>query len=261
MPLNIEGLILFAVIGLLLLLRFDARRFGAAEWDDEDGPGGWQTWLRRLSWYVFGILLIFVVYFLYPAPHTVLHLQIGTSRNTALFVGLAVGGLGSLYAFAYAWWRFGALRLPPARRYPAGLVNALGTAIVDEATFRGIVLGLLLAFHWPTELAILFQAVLYVLATRLAGRGRPIGMLILSLLLAVFGGWVTVATGGIGAALLAHVVTRFAVFVATGHAGQIRAAAVEREEEEDFEETSPHTPKGWEVVLDQDASAPRDYRW
>ena len=261
MPYNLEGLIFLAVVGLLILLRFDARRFGAAEWDDEEAPGGWQTWLRRLSWYVFGFLLILVVYFVYPEPLTVLHLQVGTNRNTALALGLTVGGLGSLYAFAYGWWRFGELRLPPARRYPAGLLNALGTAIIDEATFRGIILGLLIAFHWPAELAVLFQAVLYVLATRLAGRNRPIGLLVLSLLIGVAGGFVTIATGGIGAALLAHALTRFAVFIATGHAGSIRAAVADAEAEEEFEETSPHTPRGWEVVVDQDPSGPRDYRW
>ena len=261
MPLNIEGLIFLAVIGLLILLRFDARRFGVAEWDDEEGPGGWQTWLRRLSWYIFGLLLILVVYFVYPAPLSNLHLQIGTSRNTALFLGLALGGLGSVYAFAYAWWRFAELRLPPARHYPAALLNVVGTAIIDEATFRGIVLGLLVALRWPAELAVLFQAVLYVLATRLAGRNRPIGLLVLSLLIGVAGGFVTLATGGIGAALLAHALTRFAVFIATGHAGSIRAAAAEAEEDEIFEETSPHTPRGWEVVIDPDPSPPRDYRW
>jgi hypothetical protein len=261
MPFNLEGLIFLAVVGLLILLRFDARRFGAAEWDDEDAPGGWQIWLRRLSWYVFGLLLILVVYFVYPTPFTNLHLQIGTSRNTALFLGLALGGLGSLYAFAYAWWRFAELRLPPAHRYPAALLNSLGTAIIDEATFRGIVLGLLVAFHWPAQLAVFFQAILYVLATRLAGRHRPVGMLLLSLLIGVAGGFVTLATAGIGAALLAHTLTRFAVFIATGHGGWIRAAAAEAEEEEAFEEISPHTPRGWEVVIDPDSSAPRDYRW
>lgn len=260
MPLNIEGLILVAVVGMLLLLRFDARRFGAAEWDDEEG-GGWQTWLWRLSWFAFGLLLILVVYFVYPAPLTVLHLQIGTSRNTALFLGFALGGLGSLYAFAYAWWRFAELRLPPARRYPAGLVNAIGTAIIDEAAFRGIILGLLIAFRFPVELAVLFQAVLYALATRLAGRNRPFGLLLLSLLIGVAGGFVTVATAGIGASLLAHALTRFAVFIATGHAGSIRAAAADAAEEEAFEETSPHAPRGWGVVVDQEPSAPRDYRW
>ena len=260
MQFNIETLIFLAVVGLLILLRFDARRFGAAEWDDEEAPGPWQAWLRRLSWYIFGLLLILVVYFVYPAPFTVLHLQIGTSRNTALFLGLALGGLGSLYAFGYAWWRFAELRLPPASRYPAALLNSVGTAIIDESIFRGIVLGLLVAYNWPAELAVLFQAVLYVLATRLAGRNRPMGLLLLSLLVGVAGGLVTLATGGIGASLLAHALTRFAVFIATGHAGSIRAAAAEAEEKEVFDETDPHTPRGWGVVADRDPSAPRDYR-
>jgi hypothetical protein len=260
MPFNIEGLILLAVVGLLILLRFDARRFSTAEYDDEEAPDGWRTWLRRLSWYVFGLLLILVVYFLYPQPLTVLHLQIGASRNTALFFGLALGGLGSLYVFAYAWWRYGELRLPPARRYPAGLLNAVATSFIDEATFRGIVLGLLLISNWPVELALAFQAVLYTLATRLAGGSRSLGMLALSLLIGLAGGWVTIETGGIGAAFLGHALTRFALFVATGHAGQVRAVA-EAEEEEALEETAAHTPKGWEVVTDREPAGPRDYRW
>ena len=260
MPFNIEGLILLAVVGLLILLRFDARRFGAAEYDDEEAPGGLRTWLRRLSWYAFGLLLIMVVYFLHPQPHSALHLQIGTSRPTALFFGLALGGLGGLFAFAYAWWRFAELRLPPARRYPAALVNAIATSFIDEATFRGIVLGLLLVYNWPVELAIAFQAVLYTMATRLAGGGRSIGMLLLSLLIGLGAGWVTVQTNGIGAAFLGHALTRFAIFIATGHAGQMRAAT-EAAEEEALEETTAPTPKGWEVVADREPSGPRDYRW
>src|SRR5688500_3430180 len=169
MPFNIEGLILLAVVGLLILLRFDARRFGAAEYDDEEAVGGWRTWLRRLSWYAFGLLLILVVYFLYPQPLSVLHLQTGEPRQTALLYGLALGAAGGVFACVYAWWRFRDLRLPPARRYPAGLLNSVATAFVDEAAFRGILLGLLLASNWPVEHSIAFQAVLYALATRLAG--------------------------------------------------------------------------------------------
>lgn len=261
MPLNLEGLILLAVVGLLILLRFDARRFGAAEYDDEDAPGGWRAWLRRLSWYAFGLLLILVVYFFHPAPHTALHLQIGASRTTALFFGLALAGLGALYAFAYAWFRFGELRLPPAHRYPAGVLNAIGTAFIDEAAFRGILLGLLLLYNWPVELAIVFQAVLYALATRLAGRQRlSIGMLLLSLLIGLATGWVTVQTDGIGAAFLGHALIRFALFIATGHSGQMRAVA-EADEEQELEETTVATPKGWEVVIDREPGGPRDYRW
>jgi hypothetical protein len=258
MPFNIEGLILLGVVALLILLRFDARRFGAAEYDDEDA-GGLRTWFRRLSWYAFGLLLILVVYFLHPQPLSVLGLQIGTSRNTALFFGLALGGLGSLLAFAYAWWRFAELRLPPAHRYPSALLNALGTSFIDEATFRGIVLGLLLFYNWPADLAIAFQAVLYALAARVAGRGRPIRGLLLSLVIGLVAGWATVQTNGIGAAFLAHSLTTFAIFVATGRAGQVRAAA-DAHEQEAFEETAAQTPEGWEVVVDREPGGPLDYR-
>jgi Type II CAAX prenyl endopeptidase Rce1-like len=256
---SIEGLILLAVVGLLVLLRFDARRFGAAEYDDEEAYGGLRTWIRRLSWYGFGFVLILVVYFLYPQPLTVLHLQIGSPRGTVLIYGLLFGLLGGAYAFIYAWWRFRELRLPPARRYPAGLLNVIATTFIDEATFRGILLGLLLLSNWPAEYAIAFQAVLYALSTRLAGKGRPFGMLLLSLLVGLVGGWLVVETGGIGAAFLAHALTRFAVFVATGHAGQINAV-YEEQEEEALVGAAAETPKGWEVVPDRE-TGPRDYRW
>jgi hypothetical protein len=257
---TIESLIFLAVVGLLVLLRFDARRFGAAEYDDEEAPGGWRTWVRRLSWYASALVLLLIVYFLYPQPLSVLHLQIGTPRVTVLIYGLVLGLAGALYALAYAWWRFQDLRLPPARRYPAGLLNSVVTAFIDEAVFRGVVLGLLLASHWPTEYAIAFQAVLYALSTRLAGRGRPMGMLLLSLALGLFNGWLTIATGGIGAAFVGHALTRMAVFVATGHAGQVRAVALD-DDEADLEQTTAHTPAGWEVVVDRDSSGPRDTRW
>ncbi len=260
MAATIESLILLAVVGLLMVLRFDARRFGAAEYDDEEAPGGVQTWLRRLSWYGFGLVLILVVYFLHPQPLSVLHLQMGTPRVTALTLGLMLGAAGAIYAFAYAWLRLGDLRLPPARRYPQGLLNSLATSFIDEATFRGILLGLLVLSNWPVELAIAFQAVLYALSTRLAGPGRPFGMLLLSLGVGLAGGWVTLQTGGIGAAFLAHALTRFAIFIATGHAGQIRGAA-SADDEDALEETTGHTPAGWEVVTDREPGGPRDYRW
>jgi len=260
MSATIETFILLALIGLLILLRFDARRFGAAEYDDEGSYGGVRTWIRRLSWYGFGFLLIFAIYFLYPQPLTVMHLQVGAPRTTVFLYGLLIGAAGGLYAFGYAWLRFREFRLPPARFYPAGLLNAVGTAFIDEATFRGILLGLLIYSNWPVEYAIAFQAVLYALATRLAGRGRPLGMAVLSLGIGLLAGWATVQTGGIGAAFLGHALTRFAVFIATGHAGQITAS-----DDEDLEEAlvgaTSDTPDGWEIVVDREPGGPRDYRW
>jgi Type II CAAX prenyl endopeptidase Rce1-like len=241
-----ETLLLLAAVGLLVLLRFDAARFGAADYDDEESPGGVRTWLGRFSWYLFGILLIAAIYFLYPQPLTELHLQIGEPRSDVFLYGVGMALVGMVYAAAYAWWRFGELRLPPAHRYPAGIINSFATAFIDEATWRGIILGLLLASNWPVEYAIGFQAVLYTLATRLGGHGRPRAMLFLSLAIGLAGGWVTVQTGGIGAILLAHAVTRFAIFVATGHAGQVTPSAAY--DEDAAEEDTNVGPAGWEVV-------------
>lgn len=252
---TLQTLILLAFVGLLLLLRLDTRRFGAAEHDDEEEPGGLGRWLRRLSWYGFGIALVVLIYRLHPLPISELHLQMGAEREEALLAGLALGAIGVLIALIYAYWRLGRMALPPVRRYPAGLLNAIGTAFIDEAAFRGILLGLILMMEWPVELAIAFQAVLYGLVTRLAARDRPLGMLVLSLAIGFVGGWVTLQTAGIGAAFLGHAMTRFALFVTTGRAGHVRSPA----EEEPLPDAQELTPEGWEIVNDKGPGI-RQYR-
>lgn len=241
---TLQTLVLFAFVGLLLLLRLDTRRFGAAEHDDEEAPGGLGVWLRRLSWYAFALILIALVYRLHPLPLSVLHLQMGEDRAQALIAGLALGALGTLVIFGYGYWRSGALLLPPVRRYPAGVLNAVGTSFVDEAVFRGILLGLVIAAGAPVEVSILVQAVFYALVTRLAADDRPLGMLVLTVGLGFVAGWLTVETGGIGAAFLGHALSRFALFVATGHAAQLRSPV----EEEPLPDAEELTPEGWEIV-------------
>lgn len=243
----LRDLIFYAFAGMLVFLRFDARRFSAAEHDDEDAPGGWRLWLRRLSWYGLGLLLIVVVYNLHPLPLSVLHLQLGADRGQAIVAGLALGAIGILVAIGYAWLRFGRMRYPPAQRYPAALLNSIGTALVDEAAFRGVLLGLLLAAQWPAEYAIAFQAVLYALATRLTRPGMPLGMLALTLALGLVAGWLTIETGGIGAAFLGHALSRLAIFVMTGHAG----VPVAPDEEDERDERDELLPEGLEVVPDE----------
>jgi hypothetical protein len=54
------------------------------------------------------------------------------------------------------------------------------------------------------------------------------------------GGWATVVTGGIGAAIIGHAVASFAVFVFTGHAGQIPKGGREPEELASWQR-----PAGW----------------
>ena len=44
------------------------------------------------------------------------------------------------------------------------------------------------------------------------------------------GGWLTATTGAIGAAFLGRAITRFAVFLCTGHTGQTKPRGREEEE-------------------------------
>jgi hypothetical protein len=240
----LRDLIFYAFVGLLVLLRFDARRFSAAEHDDEDAPGGLRMWSRRMSWYALGLLIIVIVYNIYPLRLSVLHLQLGDDTGQSLLAGLALAGIGTLVVVVYALFRFGRLRYPPPERYPAGLLSSIGTAIVDEAAFRGILLGLLVAANWPLAYAIAFQAVLYALATRMGRHGVPRGLLALVLAQGLIGGWLTVETGGIGAAIIGHALTRLAFFFVTGHGGPRDVP-----DEEDYrDELAEELPVGLEVV-------------
>ncbi len=74
----IEFLLVVGLTGLLYLLRLDAQRFGVAEYDDSDRNGDWRSLLRRISWYGVGLALLLMVYWLYPQPVSVLHLDMGT---------------------------------------------------------------------------------------------------------------------------------------------------------------------------------------
>ncbi len=211
---------------LLLFLRLESERFGAAEYDE---PGRRRSVWTRLSWYLIGAILVGAVYLVHPSPHDVLFLLIG-HRQEVLAGGLLLAALGVVQAVAFARFRYGYLRLPPARAYPNGALNAVGTAFVDEATFRGALLGSLVAIGLPDGLAIVTATIVYLLATRLAAPGRHPYMLLLATGIGLACGWATLATGGLGAALIGHAVTSFAVFVCTGHTGQVPPDGNEPEE-------------------------------
>ena len=250
MTLDFENLMTVAALGLLIVLRVDARRFGAADFDDETAVEHWRVWARRLTWYGLGIFLVFAAYLIFPRPEGVLHLRLGEDRVFAVMAGLTLALLGIGAAVLYAIWRFREVNLPVGRAYPVGLLNSVATAFIDEAAFRGILLGLLLVSNWPPLYAVAFQAVVYALATRLGGVGRPHSLLILYLVGGLLTGWLTYLTGGIGAALLAHALTRFAIFVATGHAGQITPSAVSEEEARELAELGGDD--GLDVVPDRE---------
>lgn len=226
---------------LLVMLRLEAERFGTAEYD-EPVRGRRPSLLRRIAWYVLGVAGVLALLFVHPSAEQDLHLQVGD--RSGILIALVIGGIGVGQAIALAYLHYRRLRFPNISAYPGALANEIITAFVDEAVFRGAVLGYFLLFTENTNLAILGQAVVYVLATRLGAPGRDKYMLVLALLIGLVGGWATLLTGGIGAAFLGHAITRVAVFLTTGHPGQPPARGTDVEEVEKRRKT----PEGWRAV-------------
>jgi hypothetical protein len=237
------NLIVVGLVLLLLMLRLDAERFGAAEYDEATRDGHLPSLRRRLAWYLLGIGLVVLILIIHPRPREDLFLGAG-DRVKALVYGLLFGVVGAAQAVVFARLRYHHFRLPDVRSYPGALLNAIATAFIDEAAFRGAMFGILLLVGLDATLANVAQAVVYTLATRLGAPGRDRYMLVLTALIALAGGWLTVATGGIAAAFLGHAVTRFSVFLCTGHAGQV---ALRGREREDIERRR-RTPEGWRII-------------
>lgn len=237
---------------LLAMLRLDAERFGTAEYYESTGRGERPRARRRFGWYGLGVGIAVALLYVHPSPQTELFLGSG-DRLGAVFGGLAYGGLGIAQAAAFATVRYHRIRLPDTWSYPGALLNSTATALIDEVTFRGAIFGLLLSVGVEATLANLIQTLLYTLTTRLGAPKRDRYLLVLTLGIGFIGGWLTSATGGIAAAFLGHAITRFAVFLCTGHTGQTRPRG--REDEEIEKRHRP--PDGWRVIGSRE-SASRD---
>jgi membrane protease YdiL (CAAX protease family) len=239
----IRTLVALAITFFLVILRFEAEKFGAAEYDEPTRDGRRTSFLRRLSWILLGFALVGTLLVIHPNPAGDLGIALG-DRAEALVLGFGFGALGMIQAIAYALFRYGRIRFPPAWTYPGAVLNGIGTAFLDEATFRGAVLGLLLLVGINPVTAVITQAFLYTLATRTGAPGRGRYMFLLTLIGGLVAGWLTIATGAIGAAFLAHAVTRISVFVCTGHAGQPALRGQEIEETWEYR----RAPQGWRLL-------------
>lgn len=246
---GLRSLVALGLTLLLVLLRVEAERFGAAEYD-EPVEGRMPSIWRRLAWYAIGIGGVAAIVSLHPAPGDELFMSGG---DGGVFLGLVLAGVGAGVAVTIAWWRYHHVRLPDVRAYPGALVNEIATAFVDEAVFRGALLGFLIVGGVDPGLALVAQAAVYALATRLGAPGRNRAMFLLALIIGVVAGVATLLTGGIGAAFLGHAVTRVAVFLTTGHAGQPAPRGTELEEVD----RRRRTPDGWRVVAGRDAGRER----
>jgi hypothetical protein len=238
-----RSLIAVGLTLLLAMLRLDAERFGTAEYYEVTGAGERPRVRRRLAWYGLGLGIAVLILSIYPAARTDLFLGTG-DRLGAVLGGIAFGGLGVLVAAGFASYRYRRIRLPAESAYPGGLLNSTATAFIDEVTFRGALFGLLITGGVDPTLANLLQAIIYALTTRLGSPGRDRYLLVLTVGIGILGGWLTALTGGIAAAFLGHAVTRFAVFLCTGHIGQTMPRG--REVEEIEKRRRP--PDGWRVI-------------
>lgn len=238
-----RGLITIGITLLLAMLRLDAERFGTAEYYEATRDGERPKIRRRMAWYALGVGMAVAILFVHPAPQRELFLGSG-DRLGAVIGGLAYGLAGVAFAIAFATVRYHRIRFPETWSYPGALLNSTATAFIDEAAFRGALFGLLLSTGLDPTLSNLVQALLYTLTTRLGAPGRDRYLLLMALAMGLVGGWLTAATGGIAAAFLGHAITRFAVFLCTGHAGQTKPRG--REEEEI--EKRRRTPEGWRVI-------------
>lgn len=229
---------------LLVMLRVEAQSFGAAEYDEQAG-GRRGSLLRRIAWYALGIGGIVALLFVAPnAGVEGLNLRLTVGDRIGILLGLALGGLGVAQAIGFALYHYHRIRLPDVGSYPAALANQILTAFIDEATFRGALFGYLLWIGAPIDLAIVGQALAYTLATRTGAPGRDRYRFLLTLVIGLLGGYVTWLTGGIGAAFLGNAITRVAVFLATGHEGQLAPRGKEPEEVE----RRSRAPEGWRSV-------------
>jgi len=248
---TLQRLIAVGLALLLVMLRLEAERFNAAEYD-EATDGRPPSFRRRIAWYALGGALIAGILFIHPAGRDEFFLGAG-DRGLTIIYGFLYAAIGTGLALGLAFYRYRRIRFPDVWSYPGALLNSVATALVDEVAFRGAIFGILLMTEMNPSAANAIQAILYALATRLGAPGRNRYMLAMALLIGLAGGWVTGVTGGIAAAFLGHAVTRFAVFLCTGHAGQFLPRG--REEEEIDKRRRP--PDGWSVIGPRE-SAPRD---
>jgi membrane protease YdiL (CAAX protease family) len=247
---TLRSLVAFGLTLLLVMLRAEAERFGAAEYD-EPREGHPPSIVRRLAWYGVGVGGVVAILFIHPAPDRDLFLTGGGGDGVIL--GFVLAAVGGGLAVGLAWLRYHYVRLPDLSQYPGALVNEVATAFLDEAVFRGALLGFLIFGGMDPLFAVIAQAATYTLATRLGAPGRDRSMFLLSLAIGLVAGWATIVTGGIAAAIVGHGVTRVAVFLTTGHAGQPAPKGTEIEEIE----RRRRAPEGWRVVAGRDANRDR----
>ena len=228
LPDVVQYFLFIGMVAFMILLRLDARRFSAAEWDTQDGD--WRVWISRISWYGAGIGLALITFALYHSPVSELNLRLGADRAEGMVYGLLFGGAGIAAAFILAILRNRRITFPTPGRYPGGVLTAVGTAFYDEWLFRGLLLGLLMTLSLPDWLAVVSAAFIYAFTVRAGTGSRGIFTLAMWLAIGLVAGALVLTTLGLAAGFVGHAITRFALFMVMGPPER---AAVEQVHEPD----------------------------
>ena len=105
---SVRVLITVGFFMVLMFLRLEANRFGAAEYDEPARPktGRRQTgpW-TRVSWYVIGFALLAAIYLVHPAPGNDLYMVLGRKLDVLLF-GSILAALGLAQAAWFARYQY-----------------------------------------------------------------------------------------------------------------------------------------------------------
>ena len=162
---------------LMFLLRLDAKRFSAAEWDTA-GRRVARVAGAAQSWYAAGLALALLIFALHPSPVADLNLVLAPDRGEAM--RLRPRSSAEPASWPPSCWPSCATvasASPRPVRYPGGVLTAVGTAFFDEWLFRGVMLGLLLSLGLPDWLAVVSAAFIYAVAVRAGTGSRGILML------------------------------------------------------------------------------------
>jgi membrane protease YdiL (CAAX protease family) len=202
-----------AMIGLLLLLRFDSARFGAAEFDPGPNFDTPVALVVRGAWPLIAVFIVSVAAFVLPAGSEALGVvPAGRRTGESMALALTFGGMGigAVFGIAYLRSRAWPPRFIPLAWVPRTALNALGAALVDEIAFRGALLSLLVTAGCPVVAAFLVQDLVYGLATRLGADNGTLPLLGAALVLGAVSGLLALSTGALLAPVLVHLVVRFA---------------------------------------------------
>lgn len=213
----VDSLRLAIALGLtlfLVLLRFDSERIMRSDYFRYRTP-----WLGPVSYYILVIGFAIGIAVILPEGRLQLFLTGGDSdAMLPVMLGFAVVAL--LNAAALAFLRYGGILPLPIELLPTRVLGAAASAVAEELQFRSIVLGMLLFAGLDAGWAIAVQALVYGLAHRRLWRERDWYFIAVSVLLGWAAGAVTVQTGSVIPAIVAHFAVTMSFFAFAG--GRLR---------------------------------------